>query len=174
VPPEIRTILSGASSIVVRGARYRRHRLAQQCGDADAHHVDDACQPGQINEVSGRHGSKYPDLRRIKSPQLCRLTRGRCAIPVLASRPCHSGELREVRLCLARGEMDFRCRERPQPTQFAAEAISASPKARSTVRAAGPRRSRRSTPRSKACVSCQRRPRRAPAKLAGVMYTSRR
>ena len=39
--------------------RCRRHRLAQRCGDADADHID-ACQPGQINEVSGRHGSKDP------------------------------------------------------------------------------------------------------------------
>ena len=37
----------------------------------------------------------------------------------------------------AHGEMEFRCRKRPQPTQFAAEARSASPKARSTCGAAG-------------------------------------
>jgi hypothetical protein len=37
----------------------------------------------------------------------------------------------------ARGEVEFRCREPSQPTQFAAEARSASSTARRTKRAAG-------------------------------------
>jgi hypothetical protein len=72
----------------------------------------------------------------------------------------------------ARGEVEFRCREPSQPTQFAAEARSASSTARRTKRAAG-REDRDVRHQDRKHAFRARSAAKAPAKLAGAMYKSR-
>jgi hypothetical protein len=72
------------------------------------------------------------------------------------------------------GQIEFRCRERPQPTLFAADARSASPKARSTLRGRPDAKIATFDPRIEGMRFAPGSAAKAPAELPRVMYPSRR